>query len=230
MIEIIPAIIPQDIDELIRAVHTIAPFSDKVHLDVDDGVFTPHVSWPYTGADMRGKADISMIERVRIEAHLMAHDPRMLGVDLVHAGVQSVIGHIETCTDARDAEDMLTMWRTVGAREAGLAILMDTPIERVTECAPFCDVIQIMSIGKVGAQSAPFDPRAIERIHTLRMAHPDLVISVDGGVSRLNVADLVSVGAVRFCVGSAIMGALDPAAAYQLLLASAHVDDVASDK
>lgn len=222
LVDIVPATIPRTIDDFIRAVHTVAPFSPKIHVDVNDGIFTPHISWPYVGADMYGKTDIFMIEKIWIEAHLMVHAPQAVGVDLVHAGVQSVIGHIEACTDVHSAEDLLTTWRTVGAREVGLATLIDTPIERITACAPFCDVIQIMSIGKVGAQGATFDPRAIERIHTLHVKYPDIVIAVDGGVSASHMAELISAGATRLVVGSAIMHALNPAEAYRQLLDSVH--------
>ena len=51
---------------------------------------------------------------------------------------------------------------------------------------------------------------------------PDTLISVDGGVSSDNIADLVRAGARRFGVGSAISKASDPAAAHKALLALAQ--------
>ena len=214
MIEILPTTVPRNLDELIEAARVVAPFSKKIHIDVNDGIFVPQVSWPFLGADMYGPADLFVIGEMLVETHLMVHDPRMIGRNLIRAGAQTVIGHIEACTDAHDAEEMLTMWRTCGAREVGLAILIDTPIEKIMPCVTSCDVIQIMSVARVGAQGASFDPRAIEKVRKLHEAHPNAVIAVDGGVSLSNIGDLVSAGATHFDIGSAIMKVLDPSVAY----------------
>jgi ribulose-phosphate 3-epimerase len=222
LVDIIPTAVPRTIDELIEAAQRVTSFSKKIHVDMDDGVFVPQVSWPYVGADMYGKTDTSMIEHMWIEAHLMVHDPHMLGVDLARNGVCAIIGHVETCADKNDAEDMLTMWRTCGAQEVGLAIRIETPMERIIECASFCDVVQIMSVAKIGAQGALFDPRAIERIRTLRKAHPDVIISVDGGINDLTIVDVIRAGAMRVCAGSAVMMTSDPGFAYRQLEAAAH--------
>ena len=46
----------------------------------------------------------------------------------------------------------------------------------------------------------------MEKIKVLRKKHPELVISVDGGVKLENVKELVKAGANRLVVGSAIFG------------------------
>jgi len=85
-----------------------------------------------------------------------------------------------------------------------------------------CDVVQVMSIATLGKQGAPYDVRAIARIKELHTKYPELVISVDGGVSEKNIADLARAGARRFGVGSAITKAPDPKAAYLNLKAIAE--------
>ena len=57
---------------------------------------------------------------------------------------------------------------------------------------------------------------------TLRKSHPDLVISVDGGVNESNIGELRRAGALRFCIGAAIAGTPDPAAAYRSLRSAAE--------
>lgn len=217
MIDVIPTAVPRNHDELIAAIGQVAVFSNKIHLDIDDGVFVPQVSWPYIGADMYGSADITVPKDFTVHAHMMVNEPRALGLHLIQAGVTSIVGHIEACADFSDAESMLTAWRAAGAREVGLAILLGTPIRDIEQSIQFCDVVQVMSVATIGAQGAPFDQRAIERVRELHQAHPQVKIAVDGGVSTSNIIELMGAGASRFCVGAAIMQAADPAAAFHQL-------------
>lgn len=222
MIEVIPTTVPHDLDGLIDATHKVASFSKKLHVDINDGIFTGYVSWPYVAVEKVGPIDIAMLGDVELEAHLMVRQPRILGVHLIQAGVRTIIGHIEACADADDAREMLTTWRTVGAHEVGLAIRVETRLDMLGDAVSSADFVHIMSVGKIGAQGAPFDPRAIERIRTLHMAHHDVKISVDGSINEKNIADLVSAGATRLCVGSAIMKPLDPVSMYRHLVDSAQ--------
>ena len=217
-VDIIPTVVSRDHDALLEAIRVVSPFSRKIHVDIDDGLFTPHLSWPYIELGRYGDITLSIPEGISAGAHLMVREPRTIGIELIKAGVRSIIGHIEACTDFADAETMLTQWRAAGASEVGLAILTNTPLRDIELCVRFCDVIQVMSIATIGVQGAPFDPRAVERIRALRAAHPDLLIAIDGGVSLATIADLVAAGATRFGVGSAISKAPDPAIAYQQLL------------
>ncbi len=218
MIDVVPTAVPRDHAELLAAMDKIFAFSDKIHLDIDDGVFVPQVSWPYLGPDTYGSADIAIPTGRTVQAHMMVSEPRALGLHLIQAGVTSIVGHIEACADHADAESMLAAWRAAGAREVGLAILINTPIRDIEPCVQFCDVVQVMSVATIGEQGAAFDPRAIERVREIRRAHPQVKIAVDGGVSPSNIGELIAAGASRFCVGSAIIQAPDPAAAYQELL------------
>lgn len=217
MIEIIPTTVPHDHDALIEAIKTVSLFSRKIHLDIDDGLFTPQLSWPYTEAGVYTDVRIEAPVDVSVGIHLMVREPVQIGIDLIKAGARSMIGHIEVCEDLAAAESMLSAWRTAGCREVGLAILIDTPLRDIDQCVSSCDVVQVMSVATIGAQGAAFDPRAIERVRELRRMHPHATIAVDGGVSESTIAELANAGATRFCVGSAIMQTADPAAAYQQL-------------
>jgi ribulose-phosphate 3-epimerase len=217
MIDVVPTAVPRDHAELIAAMDTIFAFSDKIHLDINDGVFVSQVSWPYLGPDMYGSADITIPSGRTVQTHMMVSEPRALGLHLIQAGVRSIVGHIEACADFADAESMLAAWRAAGAREVGLAILIGTPIRDIEQSIQFCDVVQVMSVATIGAQGAAFDPRAIERVREIHKTHPQVKIAVDGGVSPSNIGELIAAGASRFCVGSAIMQAPNPAAAYQQL-------------
>ena len=116
----------------------------------------------------------------------------------------------------------MEVWKGAGASEVGLTLLMDTPLDVVGPIAIECDVVQLMSIAKLGHQGMPFEPGVVKRIKDLHARYPDLIIEVDGGVSKANIVDLVHAGATRFGVGSAISKAPDPKAAYGELLALAE--------
>ncbi len=61
-----------------------------------------------------------------------------------------------------------------------------------------------MGIAHIGYQGEPFDERVIDKIREFHNAHPEIMISVDGGVTLDNAPDLVAVGVKRLVSGSAI--------------------------
>jgi thiamine monophosphate synthase len=75
-------------------------------------------------------------------------------------------------------------------------------------------------VEKEGHQGEPFDPdqKALFLVERLHRRYPTLPIQVDGGVNESNIRDLVTAGATRLAVGSAIVKAEDPAAAYRRLV------------
>ncbi len=223
MIEIIPTnTCPPDLAELSRRSDFFAKFSEWVQLDVSDGVFTPERSWPYAEAqwaelEALTEGKLPSAPDLKYEVHLMVEEPREVGLHLAEAGIQRIIGHVEAFADEKEIQAALSAWRGAGAAEVGLAILLDTPLPVLLPMISACDVVQVMSIATLGRQGAPFDARAVARIQELHAQYPELVISVDGGVSEKNIAELVRAGARRFGVGSAITKAPDPRAAYEHL-------------
>ena len=66
-----------------------------------------------------------------------------------------------------------------------------------------------MGIEKIGYQGQPFDERVIDQVKALRKEYPELIISVDGGVSFDTAPRLIEAGANRLVVGSVIFNSLD---------------------
>lgn len=230
MIEIVPTnTCPPDLAELSRRSGFFSGFAEWVQLDISDGAFTSERSWPYgegQWAELESLADGSLqlpsAKNIKYETHMMVEEPRELGLRLAQAGIRRVIGHVEAFADEKEILEALSSWRSAGASEAGLAILLDTPLPVLEPILPACDVVQVMSIATLGRQGAPYDIRAIARIEELHSKYPGLVISVDGGVSMKNIAELTRAGARRFGVGSAITKAEDPKVAYEQLKSAAE--------
>lgn len=222
MIEIIPTnTCPPNLAELSKRSAVFAKFAPWVQLDIDDGVFAPEISWPYQNGqwseleEMAVKAQtLPSSDVLKYEAHLMVEDPFHIGELMARVGCVRLLAHVETLENEKSAKDAFLAWKSAGAKEVGLAILIDTPLFALHALIPFCDSVQIMSIAKLGYQGAQFDTRSIDRIKELHATYPDLIISVDGGVSEANIAELVRIGARRFGVGSAISRSADPASAY----------------
>lgn len=225
-IEIIPTnTCPHDLDELTRRAEIFAAFAPQVHLDISDGKFTPVLSWPYGSAqwtEANALGSLPFSDRSQYEAHLMVEDPSELGAILAKAKCTRVIGHIEAFGSADETIAALERWKREGAREVGLALLIDTELELLEPLAHHCDSVLLMSIATLGSQGAAFDERVFGRIEALHTMHPELMIAVDGGVSGSNIESLVRAGARRFGVGSAISKAPDPAEAYRSLLERAE--------
>lgn len=225
MIQIIPTnTCPPDSAELSRRTRDFAAFSFCVQLDVDDGVFAPEMSWPYREGQWEeletmaaeGKK-LPYSEIVEYETHLMVEEPLGIGGLLARVGCKRVIPHIEAFEGEAQIRKAFASWKAAGASEVGLALLIDTPLSAIEQIVGVCDVVQLMSIAKLGYQGTPFEPGVIARVAELHENYPDLPIAVDGGVSKNNIEDLVLAGATRFGVGSAISKAPDPKAAYEEL-------------
>lgn len=217
MIEIVPTCVARDANDLAACVQKTRSFVSSLHLDVDDGLFAPHLTWPYVKAGVFEPFDLSALAGLESEVHLMVENPREIGCLFARAGASRVIGHIEAFSDTDEAHGTLDAWRHSGAGEAGLALLMDTSFELVEPLVSSCDVVHLMSIATIGTQGIPYDVGAPARVAEFHARFPDTVLSVDGGVSEKNIAELARAGATRFGVGNAIMRNENPAAAYEKL-------------
>src|SRR3989344_4355015 len=224
MIEIIPTNpSPETLAELSLRTRVLKDLSDWIQLDLDDGKFVPVVSWPYQSGqwaeleELAERKALPFADSAKYEVHLMLEEPRQIGELLALAGAKRLLPHIEVFGNRDAVAETFSAWRSAGAAEVGLSVLMETPLASVEPLISECDVIQLMSIARLGRQGAPYEPRVVERIQALHEGHPELIIAVDGGVSEANIAELARAGASRFGVGSAITKAKDQKAAYQSL-------------
>jgi len=85
----------------------------------------------------------------------------------------------------------------------GIAINIDTDPVDIAPYLPYIESIQCMGIKNVGYQGQVFDERVFDQIEKVRSMYPDKFITVDGGVSLDNAAQLVEAGARELVIGSA---------------------------
>ncbi len=214
---------PPDLSELSRRAEEFSRFATEIQLDIADGVFAPVVSWPYQSGQWEELERLAQGEKlpfsdaVAYEAHLMVQEPLDVGVLLAKAGCQRLIFHIETVAVA-ERRAMIDAWKDAGAKEVGVSLLVETPLEAIDDVIGAVDVVQLMSIPKIGAQGQPFDERTLSRVEELHAKYPNMMVAVDGGISESNIELLVRAGANRLCVGSAISNAMNKEVAFVTLL------------
>ncbi|KKW35397.1 MAG: Ribulose-phosphate 3-epimerase [Candidatus Giovannonibacteria bacterium GW2011_GWA2_53_7] len=222
MIEIIPAIMPDSYEDLIAKVSRVQGNTNVAQIDIMDGAFVVSRSWPYSEGGTRAEPHFAAMitqdeglpfwDSLDYEIDLMIARPEDHIGEWLPLGASRLIFHIEAIRDIEKffASDLFVEGaREIGGEtviEIGLAINPDTPISTIEPYVDRVDFVQVMGIAKIGYQGQPFDERVLTQINQLRVAHPSLIISVDGGVNEETVKLLADVGADRLVAGSAIFG------------------------
>lgn len=233
MVEITPAILETDLEEIRGHLARVAGLSPLVQLDVCDGKFVSGKTWPYVPGGIAEFARITSEEeglpfwdRVDFEIDLMIRHPETVVEEWIKAGAKSVVLHLDSTPDmlgliehlrqtygsAKSAAFGLKIGVALGVRTAneGVYSILDMVDE---EGDSIIDFVQFMGIEQIGFQGQEFDDRVLEKISDLRNLYPNISISVDGGVNFDNAADLISAGATRLVSGSAIFNSADLAEA-----------------
>ncbi len=204
MIEIIPAILPKDFAELSERLGELNGLTRSVQIDIMDGSFTEDSTWPYRKDDDNFKAILSeesgmpYWENIDFEFDLMVKEPARLINHWITAGANRVIFHIDSDTP-EELIKLVNEWQD--HVEIGLAVKIDTEIERIKSLVDNFDFVQVMGIDNIGFQGQGFDEKAVAKVKEIRSI-TDKDISVDGGVSDTNAKDLALAGATRLVVGS----------------------------
>lgn len=227
-ISIIPAIIATRAADIERELVPFAEIASRAHIDVSDGEFVPHISWPFEGEE--GEQEIKSLspstfslpfrDKIIYEAHVMVQDPASIAPLLVKAGVRALIVHPESYGEMGDLLSDIGAWKEAGAEEVGIALRIDTPLDILKSFEKSMDVIQLMSIEKLGAHGESFDERVLSRTAEIHALYPHIPIAIDGGLTGEHVRELARLGASRFVVGRALLEAEDPRLAYETLIHS----------
>ena len=185
---------------------------DWIHFDVMDGVFVEQISY---GAPVlrcvRNSTDMFL------DVHLMVDDPRKQIGFFAEAGASLIDIHVESRCDVSAA---LSDIKARGIRSA-VAVKPATPIERVYEYLPLCDMVLVMTV-EPGYGGQGFIPETADKIAALRRYAAEngfngLDIEVDGGINTRTSAIVRAAGANVLVAGTALFRAEDIAAANRLL-------------
>ena len=216
MAEIIPAIMPKNYADLGAYAERVKNFVPLVQIDIMDGVFVRGKTWPY-GTDQKTfeliraqKEKLPFADVLEYEIDLMVFEPEHVIEDWMHAGARRIIVHFESTKNLKNIIRDVAAHVTRGEGSEfevvslGIAITTAMPVSVVDPYIDDIDFVQCMGIEHIGKQGESFDERVLEQLEELRREHPELILSVDGGVRLKNAKALVRAGANRLVSGSAI--------------------------
>ncbi len=151
-----------------------------VHVDVMDGRFCPAFTF---GAPM-----VAAVAKcgVPVDAHLLVEEPRRLLPEIVEAGAAVVTVHAEAARDLPGTLKELDGTEIV----KGVAINPGTPIDVLAPVIELVDLVLVLAINP-GMGRQGLAPGTAERVAAVRrMAGPDVMVGVDGGVTLGNVVQV----------------------------------------
>ncbi len=209
-IPIVPALIPDSQKAVVNFTAEMS-FVHEIHIDVVDGEFVPAVSWPVSPADSPLSVK-SYTDRYTLEVDLMVKQPLAAALLWEQAGADMIVFHVETISP-----ESFSAFAKRTTASVGIAFHGATTIETIKPYVAYADYIQIMGIETIGAQGQAFSEKTLSKIETLKVQYPHIPISVDGSVNKDTIKRIVSAGADRVIVGSAISHAEDKKAAYDSL-------------
>ena len=134
----------------------------------------------------------------------MVENPETILDSWLSSGADRILVHYE----ATDEENLKEIISRIKAEEieVGLVLKMETPIDVLDDFMEDIDVVQFMSIDKIGAYGEPFKEEVFEKIYGLLSNYPGVRINVDGGVNSSNLKKLADAGVTNAIVGSAVFG------------------------
>jgi len=199
MIEIIPTIIPKDVEKIEEKVKLVEPYVEWVQLDIMDGEFVNNTTWPYT-AGKNNPSDLKNLKtNLNLEAHLMINNPEQVIDQWINSGVKRIIFHYESTNKHKEIIEKI---KEAGL-ETGLAINPETSIEVIDKFIENLDLILIMTVNP-GFGGQDFLNESVDKIKQLREKYKDVNIEVDGGINLETAQLVIKAGANILISGSAI--------------------------
>lgn len=221
--EIIPAILEKDFQEIKKKLDFLFSIEDKyrvdfetVQIDLCDGLFVENKTWLPDSSNREEIEAILFFKRYfNIEYHLMCEDQYKYFKALEGFYPKSIVFHIDNILFSKDLEIIFNKAKENKVRIIATAKLdfLDKNREDVLSLLyKYEDVdLQIMGIENIGLQGQEFSERALNLVRFFRknLSYKDLSIQVDGSMNKDTILLTRSAGADKFIVGSYIMKNLE---------------------
>ena len=149
--------------------------ADIVHYDVMDGVFVNNITF-----GLKMLQDIRPLTKLPIDAHLMIVHPEKYVERFAKAGADIITVHYEACQD--NLKEVLELIKSTGVK-CGAVINPDTPVEKIADVIPMCDMVLIMSVFP-GFGGQKFIPEALDKLREVKAivnaCGKEIDIEIDG--------------------------------------------------
>ena len=207
-VKIAPSILSADFSKMGEEVASLEQCgADLIHCDVMDGVFVNNITF-----------GIKMVEDNRkkttlpLDCHLMIVHPEKYVERFAKAGADIITVHYEACQD--NLKEVLELIKSTGVK-CGAVINPDTPVEKIKEVIPLCDMVLLMSVFP-GFGGQKFIPEVLGKLREvsalIKACGKEIDLEIDGGVNAENIEEIKAAGANVVVAGSAVFKAADRAA------------------
>ena len=206
-IKIAPSILSADFSKMGEEIRSLqASGADVIHCDVMDGVFVNNITF-----GIKMVEDLRKITTLPLDCHLMIVHPEKYVERFAKAGADIITVHYEACQD--NLKEVLSLIKSTGVK-CGAVINPDTPVEKIADVIPMCDMVLVMSVFP-GFGGQKFIPEALDKLRQVKAiadaSGKEIDIEIDGGVGADNVALVKQAGANVIVAGSAVFKAQDRA-------------------
>lgn len=186
-----------------------------LHFDVMDGCFCPTMT---LGTPVVAGLKTSLLKDV----HLMVEEPLDKMGAFVAAGADIVTIHGERTSHVHRVLQSLRQMTNVNDPSRGilrsLALNPGTPVSSIEPLLGELEMVLVLAVNP-GWGSQKFLPGTADRVRRVRdMAGRDVLICVDGGVTRDNVGEIARMGADIIVTGSAVFDGKSPAENIRLMM------------
>lgn len=204
MVTICPTVLAKDPHEFREQMERIAPFAERIQIDLTDGHFASHktlglehVWWPVG---------------IQADLHLMYKNPLQHIEAILKLEPHLVIIHAEADGDFYELANALK----AADIKVGVALLPETPVRLLAEVMTHIDHILIFS-GSLGHFGGRADLSLLGKISEAKALKSDIEVGWDGGVNEHNIKTLVHNGVDVLNVGGFIQNSERPQEAYATL-------------
>lgn len=194
-----PSILSADFSRLGEQIKAVEKAGARyIHIDVMDGVFVPSISF-----------GMPVIESIRpctqcvFDVHLMIDKPFRYIEEFAKAGADIITFHVEACDCIKETIEKIRKY----GKKVGISLNPNTPVSEIEPYIQLADLVLVMSVnpGFGGQKYIEGSSEKIARVRKLvDEKNPKALISVDGGVNKENVREVLEAGADIVVAGSAI--------------------------
>lgn len=199
MVKIAPSILSADFTKLGEDIKALDKYdADVIHIDIMDGSFVPNISFGIPVVK-----SIRPLTKLIFDVHLMIENPSNFVEDFVKAGADIITVHYEAVRHLDRAIDYI---KSFGVK-AGVALNPATPVHVIKHVISKVDMVLIMTVnpGFGGQKYIEYCGEKVMQVKKLAELHnKNLLIEVDGGITKDNIQNIANKGANVIVAGSAV--------------------------
>ncbi len=188
------------------------------HFDVMDGCFCPMMT---VGPPFIKAIKTSLLK----DAHLMIEEPLEKVAEYVAVGADIVTIHVEACSNPHRVLQKLGSLSNSNDAERGIvrgvALNPGTPLEALVPLLDELEYISLLAVNP-GWGGQRYIPATTARLARVRRMIADsgrnIILGVDGGITKDNIAQIASTGADLIVTGSAVFDGKTPEANARFML------------